>query len=117
MSLKYDFSVTEFKEYSLIKKYKEKGLINDEFLSLLNHISLEDLVALKLESVIRLCNGKFFGFPLYHSLKSVVEKSVTNIAASVCPTKKQAALFLGVLDVKLRDIYKKHDINDNFKDS
>lgn len=117
MSLKYDFPKREFKEYSLIKKYKEKGLINDEFLSLIQHISLEDLITLKLESIIRLCNGKFFGFPLYHSITSVVEEAIIKIAVSVCDNKTQVAMFLGIPDVTARFLWKKYDVNENNKDS
>jgi hypothetical protein len=47
-------------KYSIIKKLKEENLIDDRFLVRISNLPLEDIIAIKLESLSHKINGKMF---------------------------------------------------------
>ena len=46
-----------YKNYSIINKLSKEDIINKETLNTINNISLEDLIAIKLELSTRFLNG------------------------------------------------------------
>lgn len=70
---------------------KEKGTINDDFISRLADISLEDVIALKLESTARLMGGRFWAVPVISGLREICEESIFKFVLS-CSRDTQAAI-------------------------
>ena len=58
----------KFKNYSFIFKMKKEKKINDQFLNLLSSLTLEEIIALKLELSIQLVKHKFYNFPIWKAL-------------------------------------------------
>ena len=98
------------KEYSIIQKLRDQEKINETLEVAINSISLEDLIALKLELSSRSVGGKLYGFPLWYSLPDIVKESVLTYALTAAKSKKEAARFLGVNQEYLYRLIKKNNI-------
>jgi DNA-binding NtrC family response regulator len=70
--------------------------INDEFEVMINSLTLEEVIALKLELSTRSLRGKFYGFPIWKSLPELTRDAVLKYALSATRSKKEAARFLGI---------------------
>lgn len=83
-------------EFSIIKELKTKNLIDDRFLVRVSNISLEDLIAVKLETLSHKINGKMYGLSLARSIKKITQEALVKYARSVCTSNQEVALFLGI---------------------
>lgn len=102
--------VTKFESYSIINKFKTEKKITNSTLNDINNISLEDLVAIKLELSTRYLCGKFYGMPLWRITRHTVTDALLKTALSIARTKKEAARFLGIDYMELNRYIKKYDI-------
>jgi hypothetical protein len=105
-----------YEKYSIINKYKKEDKLNDNILNYINNISLEDLIAIKLELATRILKGKYYGLPLWSSIRHIAADAVLKTAASVCRTKSEAARFLGLDYTDFRKLVKKYKTESFFKD-
>ena len=62
-NLKANESMTE---YSIINKLKDQNKLNDQLLVCLNNLSLEDVIAVKLELSTNLLNHRLYGFDIWN---------------------------------------------------
>lgn len=99
--------------YSISNKLKKENKINHEFEVLLNNITLEDLISLKLEIAARGTNGMLFGLPIWKAMPDLVKESVLKASLSICKTKTDAAAFLGINKSQLSSLIKKYDLTKN----
>ena len=83
-------------EYSIIKNLKEENLIDDRFLVRVSNLPLEDIIAIKLESLSHKINGKMYGLSLARSIKKITQEALIKYARSVCTSQQETALFLGI---------------------
>jgi len=83
-------------EYSIIKDLKEENLIDDRFLVRVSNLPLEDIIAIKLESLSHKINGKMYGLSLARSIKKITQEALIKYARSVCTSQQETALFLGI---------------------
>jgi len=88
--------VNKFKNYSFISLMKSEKRINEEFLSVLSSLSLEELIALKLETSTRLTKHKLYNFPLWKSMPSICKDAVLRFVLSACESKRDGARMLGI---------------------
>ena len=102
--------VTKYESYSIINKFKTEKKITNSTLNDINNISLEDLVAIKLELSTRYLCGKFYGMPLWRITRHTVTEALLKTALSIARTKKEAARFLGIDYMELNRYIKKYDI-------
>jgi len=102
--------VTKYESYSIINKFKTEKKITNSTLNDINNISLEDLVAIKLELSTRYLCGKFYGMPLWRITRHTVTDALLKTALSIARTKKEAARFLGIDYMELNRYIKKYDI-------
>ena len=75
--------VTKFESYSIINKFKTEKKITNSTLNDINNISLEDLVAIKLELSTRYLCGKFYGMPLWRITRHTVTDALLKTALSI----------------------------------
>jgi hypothetical protein len=68
-----------YSKHSLSKKLKEEGKSSDEFEVWVGRLTIEELIALKLEVSARILGGKLYGFNLWSAMPK--------IAAGCCPIK------------------------------
>ena len=86
----------KFKNYSFISVMKRERRVNDEFLNTLSSLSLEEIVALKLETAARLTKHKLYNFPLWKAIPSICRDAILRFALSVCVSKRDGARMLGI---------------------
>ena len=96
---------------SISKKLLSSNITNKSFEDIINNISIEDLIALKLEVSARLVKGKFYGFPIWKTIDYIIKESLIKFALSSTKTQKEAANVLGINISDLKVYIKKYDIN------
>tara|TARA_R110001583_G_scaffold31790_10_gene108532 strand:+ start:2929 stop:3312 length:384 start_codon:yes stop_codon:yes gene_type:complete len=95
--------------YSIINKLKSEKKITDNTINNINNISLEDLIAIKLELSTRHLCGKFYGLPVWKVTKYTVVDALLKTALSISHNKKEAARFLGLDYMDFNRYIKKYD--------
>lgn len=105
-------NTTAFKSVRI--KLEEEGLINNELLVLIAALSLEDLIALKLEIACGEVRNRLYGFDIWRNLKPIVQESVLKFAISTRKSKKDAARFLGLNYLEFKKLLTKYSIEDYF---
>ena len=81
---------------------------------MINNLSLEELIGLKLELAAGAAGGKLYGIPIWHSLTDITKDAAFKYALSACATKKEAALFLGIDMKTFHKLQKKFETEDYF---
>ena len=106
------------KSYSLSKKLRQEGKSNEELEVYLSNLSLEEVVGLKLEVATRdLMKGKFYGFPVWQSLKYIISDAVLKYALSATSSKREAARFLGIQERTLIELVKKYQTEQYYENN
>lgn len=97
------------KNYSIARKLRKEGKSTEELEVYLSNLSLEEVVALKLEVATReILKGKFYGFPIWRSLKYIISDATLKYALSATRSKREAARFLGIQERTLIKLVKKY---------
>ena len=100
--------------YSLRNKLKREKKIDDHFEILLNGLTIEELIGLKLEIASSHANNRLYGFPILSAMRSICEEACIRYAASACKTTVKAALFLGIDNARYLNKIKKFNIRKDF---
>jgi len=101
--------------YSLAKKLLREEKITEEFEIILNRLTLEEVIGLKLELASKVFGGKSYGLPIWHSMKDIVNDAVIKYALSACRTKKEAARLLGLKSQNFNKLLKKYNTESFFE--
>ena len=59
------------KYYSILNKLKKEKKINKEFESIISNLSLEDIIALKLELSTKPVGNRLYGLPIWDNLVKI----------------------------------------------
>jgi len=105
------------KNYSVINKLLKEEKINEKFLIFLNNLSLEELIALKLENAAKSSGGNIYGIPIWNSLRDITRDATLKFAISATRTKAEAATFLGISISTLKEYILKYDIKSFFEEN
>ena len=97
--------------YSFRNKLKKEKKLNDSFESILNTLTLEEIIALKLELSSSYINNRLYNIPIYYNLIYIVREAVLNYALSATRTKADAARFLGIDESTFKSELKKFNIS------
>ena len=103
------------KDYSISKILRENKKSNDLFETMLCNISLEDVIALRLELAYKAIGVRLYGFPLWRSTNYIVQEGLLKYALSISTSKGEAARYLGLKINKLIKLLKRYQINTYFK--
>jgi|TARA_R100000008_G_scaffold58928_1_gene36697 hypothetical protein len=104
------------KYYSLAKKLRREQRSSDEFEIMLNQLTLEEVIGLKLELATKSVNGKLFGVPLWYSLHNVVQDAVLKYTFSASRTNGEAMRYLGLKKAEMKKLLKKYNIDNYFSE-
>ena len=89
-------------EYSIINNLKDQNKLNDSTLVCINTLSLEDVIAVKLELSTNLLKNRLYGFDIWNKMNSITKEAVLRFALSVTKNKSDAARFLGLTPQNFR---------------
>ena len=93
--------------YSISRKLKKENRSDDAFEVKLNNLSLEEVIALKLELAANAAGKALYGFPLWHSLPDIVQDAMLKYALSATRTKGEAMRLLGLVPKDFKRLEKK----------
>ena len=105
------------KNYSVINKFLNEEKITERFLTTLNLLTLEEIIALKLEISAKSSGGDVFGLPIWNSLRDICRDASLKFAISAARTKAEAATFLGISISTLNDYLEKYEIKEYFEEN
>jgi hypothetical protein len=103
-------------DYSLVRKLRKDKRSNYEFEIMLNNLTLEEVIALKLELAAQAAGGALYGLPLWHSLKDIVQDAVLKYTFSATRTKGEAMRFLGLTPSHFYKLQEKFKIEEYFSE-
>ena len=106
--------VSKTKHKSIINKLKDNKLVSDDLLVLVNNLSLEDIIALKLELSSKVIKNRMYGFDVWRNSKYIVQEAILKFSISATESKKDAARFLGLDYLSFVKLVKKFKIRDFF---
>jgi hypothetical protein len=107
--------VNKVKSYSISNLLKQQKRSSDEFEVMMNSLSLEEVIALKLELSGKLLKSKMYGFNLWKNTPSIVYDAILKYALSACKSKKDASRYLGINLRTLNNLIKKYKVQDYFE--
>ncbi len=102
------------KNHSIINKLRREQRLNENFLNVLSSISLEELIAIKLEQSSRILGGKLYNFPLWKAMPEICRDALLKYSYTACDTKKDMARLLGIDRSDLYKFLKKHKTESYF---
>jgi hypothetical protein len=100
----------KYEHYSLSKKLKRDGKVSEQFEIMLNSLTLEELIGLKLELANKAAGSPLFGLPLFRSMKDVAKVAVLMYAASATRSDREAAALLGIEREDFRKLVREYNI-------
>ena len=99
---------------SIIKLLKDKKLINDNLLVCINNLSIEDLIAIKLETSANNINNRLYGFDIWRNSGYIIKEALLKFAISTTNSKKDAARFLGLTYSEFKRVVITYKVKDFF---
>ena len=107
---------SKYNKYSISKVLREEKRSNEYFEILLNNLTLEELIALKLELGFRAIGFPLHGFPIWKSINYITKEALIKYALCSADSKEEAARLLGIEVIKLFRLIKKYNINKYFEE-
>ncbi len=102
------------KDYSISKVLREQKRSNEYFEILLNNLTLEEIIALKMELGYKAIGFPLHGFPIWKSTNYIVKDALLKYAVSATQTKREAMRLLGLPSKRFFRLLKKFNINAYF---
>ena len=93
-----------------------KLCLQDDLLVNINKLSLEDLIAVKLELSANNINNRLYGFDLWKKSNYIMKEALLKFAISTTNSKKDAARFLGLTYVEFKRVSQKYTVKDYFSE-
>ena len=87
---------SKYKHKSVVNKLLNNNIINESNLTFIDSMTLEDLIAVKLELSARYINNKLYAFNLLSNTNRLVKEAIIKFAISATQSKMDAARFLGI---------------------
>tara|TARA_Y100000310_G_C20611474_1_gene778214 strand:+ start:299 stop:655 length:357 start_codon:yes stop_codon:yes gene_type:complete len=103
--------------YSVVRKLKKEKKINEEFEIMLNGLTIEEILAIKLELAAKMINFKLYGFPIWNSIPDIIKESTLKSALSITRTKGEAARLLGLNKSTFKALVRKYQIDSYFSEN
>ena len=95
--------------YSVSKKLRQEKKINESFLVMLQNLSLEEVIALKLELAGKPVNDRLYGLHLWSNLTDIVKDAIFKFAYSATRTQVEATRLLGLSENSFQRLKKKYN--------
>lgn len=103
-------------EYSISYVLKKQSRSNDDFEVMLNNLTLEEVIALKLELAGRILKNKPYGLQIWKFLPYMIKDAVLKYALCASKSQLDAADFLGLPPKRLRKLIQDFKITDFFEE-
>ena len=104
------------KNKSVILALKAQNLLDDSLLVCINSLTLEDLIAIKLELSANHINNRPYGFDIWRKSGYIIKEALLKFAVSTTHSKKDAARFLGLTYSEFKKVMRKYKVENYFED-
>jgi len=74
----------------------QKGILNNELLVLISNMTLEDLIAVKIELSSSHLKNRLFGLDIWKKIDYITKEALMKVAISCTKSNSEAARFLGI---------------------
>ena len=101
---------------SVINKLTHENKINNKLLVLINNLTLEDLIAIKLELSCAHVNNRLYGLDIWHKACYIMKEALLKFAISTTQSKKDAARFLGLNYLEFKKQHDRFDVESFFSE-
>jgi len=101
---------------SFSNKLRKEGKSNEAFEIMLSTLTLEEILALKLECSGRLTAGKLYGFNLWYSIVDITKEALYNAAISLANSNKECSRILGISDEGFKTLKRKYKIRESYSE-
>jgi hypothetical protein len=91
-----------------------KLCLQDDLLVHINKLSLEDLIAVKLELSSRTLNNRLYGFDIWRKSNNIMKEALLKFALSATNSKKDASRFLGLTYIEFKQVIAKYKVKEYF---
>ena len=112
MSKKQNNRIGVNNNFSISRKLRSEGKTSEEFEVMLNNLSLEELISLKLELASKIMRGNLFGFPIIKAMPNITRDALITFALSATKNLSEAASLLGITIQELKKYNLDSIIND-----
>jgi len=102
------------KDYSISNKLRKEKRSHEEFEIMLNSLTLEEVIGLKLELASRNIANRLYGLPIWSSINHIIKEAVLKYALSATRTQAEAMRFLGLNQSHFHELRKKYKIKEYF---
>jgi len=102
----------ENKSYNLIDQLIEAKKIDENFVHMMDGLSLEEIIGIKLETTAKLVKGKMYGLKIYFTLPVIVREACLRYTCRKFKIKNNAAGFLGITVARYNKLLKRRGIQD-----
>ena len=102
---------------SFVKVLRDQGKSNEAFEIQLRQMTLEELIALKLELSLQTANSPLYGFPIWRNIDYVIREALLLFATSITKSKGEASRILGIDLQNYKKLLKKYDIKSIFENN
>jgi DNA-binding protein Fis len=107
---------SKYKYKSVVNKLLDNNILNESNLTFIDSMTLEDLIAVKLELSARHINNKLYAFNLLSNTNRLVKEAIIKFAISATQSKVDAARFLGIDYEVLRKLVNEYGLQDYFNE-
>lgn len=97
-------------KYSFLDSLRKQNKSNEEFEFMLNNLTLEELIAMKLELSGKMLNGKLSGMTLWRAMPYITRQAMLRFAMSNTTTKYDASTLLGMTFEGYLEALRKYNI-------
>jgi hypothetical protein len=81
---------------TISKKLRDQNKSNDYFEIMLNNLTIEDIIALKLELAYRTIGFPIYGFPIWRATNFIVKDAMLKFVFSITDSKSKMRKILGL---------------------
>ena len=93
-----------------IHSLTQKGILSNELLVLISNMTLEDLIAIKIELSSYHLKNRLFGLDIWKKMDYITKEALMRVAISCTKSNSEAARFLGITLVDYRNNLKKFNM-------
>ena len=111
---RYSNKNKESEYYSISNKLKNEKKISDGFEFMLSTLTLEEIIALRLELAAKTVNHNLYGLHIWKMVPNIAKEAVLKYAYSASRTNGEAASFLGITRQDFTKYIKKFSIKEYF---
>ena len=101
---------------SVISKLTHEGVVSNDLLVLISNLTLEDLIAIKLELSCAHVNNRLYGLDIWHKACYIMREALLKFAISTTQSKKDAARFLGLNYLEFKVQHNKFKVDSFFEE-